>query len=599
MRTCVALIVLALGVCLYAADQAGLSGGSASDLYEKGRAAEKAGHVVDAYLFYAQAFGLDPTNRTYWQHMQSVQKRAEAEGQVHDTAADLAGGLPAHPAYANATAQDRLEARQPLPPTELEAAGGRQDFDLRGDSRQLFEEVAHAFGLDCVFDGDYTAVPAFRFRLTDADYRTALHALEASTTSFLVPLTSKLFLVVHDTAQKRTDLEPHVAVSIHIPEVLTAQDFNAMVTAVQQTFAIEKVGFDSQTHMAILKGAISKVIPARAMFEDLLVPRSQVMVDVKLVELSRNDTITYGLNFPTLLSITPLTTWLNNPTSLASGLSGLLTFGAGKTLVGLGITTPSLVAQMSDSVGKTLLTTELPGISGVAATLHVGDRYPIATAGYFGNLGESSTSTGGIGNSGINAGTGTNTGSASAGTLQLSENSVTWAYTAGGDAPQICEHHSGEHEQHCGLCRYGGEFQPVADGEQRPDRLRKPAHHPDHCARPDAHVPGHGHLPGGSGGERVGRLGGVHQREPGGERRRAGPGDFTCFGQPDQLGGRPGSAAGGGGHQQPGGQPDGQCLRLRPGGFGPQFQRHRQYTCDSSPCWAIRPGFRRRSTRGC
>ncbi len=431
--------MLALGVCLYAADQtAGLHAGSAFDLYEKGRAAEKAGHVVDAYLFYAQAFGLDPTNRTYWQHMQSVQGRAEAEGKVHDTAADMAAGQPAHPAYSEANAQDRLEARQPLPPTELEASGESQDFDLRGDSRQLFEQVAHAFGLSCVFDSDYTPVPAFRFRLTDADYRTALHALEASTTSFLVPMTNKLFLVVHDTPQKRTELEPHVAVSIHIPEVLTAQDFNAMVTAVQQTFAIEKVGFDSQTHMAILKGAISKVVPARAMFEDLLVPRSQVMVDVKLVELSLNDTITYGLNFPTLLSLTPLTTWLNNPTSLASGLSGLLTFGGGKTLVGLGLTTPSLVAQMSDSVGKTLLTTELPGISGVAATWHVGDRYPIPTAGYFGNQAGSATSTSVIGSTGATA-TGTTTGGTSgtaAGTLELSENSLSWTYSADATVPQ-------------------------------------------------------------------------------------------------------------------------------------------------------------------
>ncbi len=306
-------MVLALGVCLYAADMmTALNNGSASDLYEQGRAAEKAGRVVEAYLLYAQASAMDPRNRTYWQHMQAVQERAKAKGKVHDAAADLAAGKPAHPAYADATFEDRLEARQPLPPTQLEAAGGRKDFDLRGDSRELFQGVSHAFGLDCVFDGDYEPVHAFRFRLTDADYRTALHALEASTSSFIVPLTSRLFLVVHDTAKKRTEMEPHVAVSLQVPEVVSAQEFNSMVTAVQQTFAIEKVGFDSQTHTAILKGAISKVIPARAMFEELLVPQAQVMVEVKLVELSRNDTITYGLNFPTLLSLTPLTTWLNN-----------------------------------------------------------------------------------------------------------------------------------------------------------------------------------------------------------------------------------------------------------------------------------------------
>ena len=81
--------------------------------------------------------------------------------------------------------------------------------------------------------------------MTGVDYRVALHSLEAATSSFIVPLTGKLFLVVRDTPQKRTELEPHVAVEVHVPETITTQDFTAMVTAVQQTFAVEKVAFDT------------------------------------------------------------------------------------------------------------------------------------------------------------------------------------------------------------------------------------------------------------------------------------------------------------------------------------------------------------------
>src|ERR1039458_10473563 len=36
------------------------------DLYEQGRAAEKAGHMSQAYLLYSQAAALDPKNKTYW-----------------------------------------------------------------------------------------------------------------------------------------------------------------------------------------------------------------------------------------------------------------------------------------------------------------------------------------------------------------------------------------------------------------------------------------------------------------------------------------------------------------------------------------------------
>ena len=129
------------------------------------------------------------------------------------------------PPYEVATAQDLRDARRPLPPTELEALPLVKDFDLRGDARKLFEDVAHAYGLDCIFDADYQPVAAFRFQMTGVDYRVALHSLEAATSSFIVPLTSKLFLVVRDTPQKRTELEPHVAVEVHVPETITTQDF--------------------------------------------------------------------------------------------------------------------------------------------------------------------------------------------------------------------------------------------------------------------------------------------------------------------------------------------------------------------------------------
>ena len=46
-----------------------------------------------------------------------------------------------------ATEQDRLEVRKPQPPTTLSAAKPLTlDFNLNGDSKQLFEDVAQTFG---------------------------------------------------------------------------------------------------------------------------------------------------------------------------------------------------------------------------------------------------------------------------------------------------------------------------------------------------------------------------------------------------------------------------------------------------------------------
>jgi general secretion pathway protein D len=399
MRTFPILLVLALALT---------PGGSAwaseaSKLYKEGRKAEKAGQVARAYLLYAEAAALEPDNRLYWSRSLALQSRAALESkpmppavesktapQLVADAGDLGGDAPmtdAAPepaALPAATAQDLAEARKPLPPAKLQADPGLKDFNLRANAKSLFETVAHAYGLDCVFDGDYKGAETIRFQMDQADYREALHALEAATGSFVAPISGRLFLVVKDTAQKRKDEEPFAAVTVPLPEPTTQQDLTAMVTAVQQACGIQKIAWDAHANIVVLRDSVGKVLAARQLLQDLLYPRAQILLEMNFVELNKSKDLSYGLPLQSSFPLASFSTFMQNVPQLAQNISGMLRFGGGAALIGIGIANLNLVASLTSSDSELLLQASARAVDGQPATIKVGQKYPILTAGYFG-----------------------------------------------------------------------------------------------------------------------------------------------------------------------------------------------------------------------
>lgn len=358
-------------------------GSDASRLYDQGRAAEKTGHFAEAYLLYSKAAALEPANTTYWFRRQAVRSRAELEAKPAPDPKlmqpyDGRGPVPA------LSGKELAQARQMQPPPELEASPAPRNFDLRGDARTLFTAVAHAFQLDCVFDRDYQPGRPIQFQIQSASYRVALQALEAATGSFIVPLNAKLFMVAKDTPQKRTELEPYISVMVPIPQATTTQEVTEVVRAVQQAMALDKVGLDADRNAVVLRGPVSKVVPAQRLFQQLIHHHPEISVELEFLEVNKQDLLTYGLALPTSYLLQNF----NTVAGLGTQLSKLAFQGLGGMAFGLAIGDAQLLAQMSKSEGRSLFKLQLRSADNQPATVHVGDRYPVLTTGYFGSIGQ-------------------------------------------------------------------------------------------------------------------------------------------------------------------------------------------------------------------
>src|SRR5205807_1271090 len=109
---------------------------TAAEVYARGRKAERTGRIAEAYVLYSQAAAMSPNNKTYWQRSLALRTRASLEAKVAPKFEDTPSAAgdqadlddPPEQQFDPPTAQDRADARKPLPPVELQAQPGVKDL---------------------------------------------------------------------------------------------------------------------------------------------------------------------------------------------------------------------------------------------------------------------------------------------------------------------------------------------------------------------------------------------------------------------------------------------------------------------------------------
>jgi general secretion pathway protein D len=382
-------VFLALS-CVVAADKV------AARLAREARQAQNSGQLVRAYLLFAEAAARDSRNPTYRADRDALAPIAKLLTKANVESANISADIKAAEQHANqpdsepaieAGSQKELErgeTLQPLP--HLQPKSSIADFDVRGDERTLFTQVAETYGIRAIFDPDLRPEIDIRFTIAQADFRTAMEGLTAATHTFVFPVSQHDLFIARNTTAKRAELEPVILLTVPLPNAVEAKDLAEAANAVRGALNMRAMAFDTATRTILVRDRVSRARIARSLLEALLLPGAQVSIEVELLTLDSDRSYHYGVALPTSFPIIDFghigafqTTWSN-----VSNTMTFLAFGGGATLFGVGLADATIFATYSKSFASNIYDASVLVRDGQTADLHVGDKFPIPQSLYTG-----------------------------------------------------------------------------------------------------------------------------------------------------------------------------------------------------------------------
>ncbi len=382
---------------------------------KQGQKIRSAGKIEEALAEFQKAYGIDPSSDIAVQEIQRTKAMIErnknaANPEAAAKPAPPPGGLtedeksltPADLAHKRAI--DRAESMLAMP--ELRPLS--QDpinLKMSNKPRVLFETLGRVAGVNVLFDPEYDSQQQIRTQSIDLVNTTldqALDQLALTSKSFWKALSPNTIFITMDNAQKRREYEEHLVRIFYLSNVTTPQELQEMQTVLRTVIDVSKVFPYSSQNALIVRAEADKMALAEKIISDLDKPRSEVLVDVMVLEASstyiRNLSSTIapaGLNATatftprssitsaatTSSSSTTTTTTSTSSTSTSVPLSQLGHISSADYAI-TGLPSATLQAVLTASGTKILQHPQLRGVANQKTSLKIGDRVPTASGSY-------------------------------------------------------------------------------------------------------------------------------------------------------------------------------------------------------------------------
>jgi general secretion pathway protein D len=424
----------ALLLSLVAAFTLPLLADKAKDLYAKGQDAEARQNYEAAYGFFKQAFDLKPRDLRYRTAFERIRFEAAAEivhrgqklrddGKLDDAVAEFQKALSIDPSLfmakqeLNRTLQMLNDQKNPPPQAvgppsglerKLQNAQGPVELapisnvpitvKLTDKSDTVYRTIGQLAGINVLFDPDYTARP-IKVELNGVTLEEALEITALESKTFWRPVTSNSIFVAADTPAKRKELEQSVLKTFYLTNLSQPTELQDVVNAIRAVLDVQRVQQLLSQNALVVRGTPDQIALAEKLVDDLDKARPEVIVDIDVMQISKDKSHTLGLSPPTSASVT-LQSNINQTTTTTtgtttSGTGATVTQGTGNPGINLNtlgnlnatnfnvtIGTATLTTVMSDTDTKMIQSPQIRALDNQKASLKIGERLPVATGSF-------------------------------------------------------------------------------------------------------------------------------------------------------------------------------------------------------------------------
>ena len=354
---------------------------AAASHVHRGQLLRDAGKLQEALTEFQKAAEIDSSSFIAQQEIRRTQKMINDAGNAPPTSAAPPTGL-----------QKRVQEAQG--PVDLAAISNVPiTLKMTEDTKIIYETIGKLAGLNVLFDPDYTS-RRVKIELNGVSEQEALEIVALESKTFWRPVTPNTIFVASDNPAKRKEIEQSVIKTFYLANLSQPTELQDVVNALRQILEISRIQPLPSQGALVVRGTPDQLALAEKLVGDLDKARPEVIVEVAIMQVSRDKTRNLGISPPTSATVAlqnniNTTTGTSTTTDSSSSTSGTANQINLNRLGNLNatdfvVTIPpaTATALFSDSSTKLIQNPQIRAVDGQKASLKIGDRVPVATGSF-------------------------------------------------------------------------------------------------------------------------------------------------------------------------------------------------------------------------